>query len=80
LNEKNKQEILRTPQVVQATLACMEIVLREKRYRHFMELWEKVDPQIEPEKNKSYYDNAIAEKRRIQELDKQRQFSIAELF
>lgn len=80
LNEKTNKEILRTPQVVQATLACIEIVLREKRYRHFMELWEKIDPQIEPEKNKSYYDNAIAEKRRIQELDKQRQFSIAELF
>ncbi|MEA5577920.1 DNA primase [Anabaena sp. UHCC 0451] len=80
LNEKNNKEILRTPQVVQATLACMEIVLRENRYRHFIELWEKIDPQSEPEKDKLYYDNAMAEKRRIQELDKQRQFSIAELF
>ncbi|WP_413173682.1 DNA primase [Anabaena azotica] len=80
LNEKTNKEILRTPQVVQATLACIEKVLREKRHRHFMELWEKIDPQLEPEKDKSYYASAMAEKMRIQELDRQRQFSIAELF
>ncbi|MBK1987089.1 DNA primase [Sphaerospermopsis aphanizomenoides BCCUSP55] len=76
LNEKSKQEIRRTPQVVQATLACMEIVFREKRYRHFMELWEKIDPQAEPEKDKYYADVIYAEKMRLQELDKQRQFSL----
>lgn len=80
LNEKTNKEILRTPQVVQATLACIEKVLREKRHRHFMELWEKIDPQLEPDKDKSYYASAMAEKMRIQELDRQRQFSIAELF
>jgi DNA primase len=80
LNEKNKIEIIRTPQVVQATLASMEIVLREKRYRHFMELWTQIDPQAEPDKYKSYADAIYAEKMQIQELDKQRSFSIAELF
>lgn len=79
LNEKTNKEILRTPQVVQATLACMEIVLREKRYRHFMELWENIDIQAEPDKYKSYADAIYAEKMRIQELDKQRQFPITEL-
>lgn len=80
LNEKSKQEIRRTPQVVQATLACMEIVFREKRYRHFMELWENIDPQTEPEKDQHYVNIIYVEKMRLQELDKQRQFSIAELF
>jgi DNA primase len=80
LNEKNKQEILRTPQVVQATLASMEIVLREKRYRHFMELWTQIDPLADPDKYKSYADAIYAEKMRIQYLYKQRQFPIAELF
>ncbi|MEO3706202.1 DNA primase [Trichormus azollae] len=79
LNEKTNKEILRTPQVVQATFACMEIVLREKRYRHFMELWEKIDPLTEPEKDKFYADAMYAEKMRLQELDKQRHFSITEL-
>ncbi|WP_071191827.1 DNA primase [Trichormus sp. NMC-1] len=79
LNEKTNKEILRTPQVVQATLACMEIVLREKRCRHFMELWENIDIQAEPEKYKYYADAMYAEKTRLQELDKLRQFSITEL-
>ncbi|NES99187.1 MAG: DNA primase [Sphaerospermopsis sp. SIO1G2] len=80
LDEKNKLEIIRTPQVVQATLACMEKVFREKRHRYFMEQWEKVDSKTEPEKERLYYENAMGEKRRIQELEKQRQFSIIELF
>jgi DNA primase len=79
LNEKTNKEILHTPQVVQATLACMEIVLRKKRSRHFMELWKKIDIQAEPDKDK-YYTNAMyAEEMRLQELYKLRQFSITEL-
>jgi DNA primase len=79
LNEKTRKEIMRTPQVIQATLACMERVLREKRYRHFLELWEKTDPEIEPERWQSYYQAFYTEKLRLQALDKQRQFSLTEL-
>ncbi|KOP26175.1 DNA primase [Hapalosiphon sp. MRB220] len=79
LNEKNEKEILRTPHVVQATTACMERVLREKRYRHFLELWEQTDPKTEPERWQSYYQAFYAEKLRLQELDKQRQFSLTDL-
>jgi DNA primase len=79
LNERSKKEILRTPQVVQATTACMERVLREKRYRHFLELWEQTDPQKEPQRWQSYYQAFYAEKLRLQELDKQRQFSLTDL-
>ncbi len=79
LNEKNEKEILRTPHVVQATTACMERVLREKRYRHFLELWEQTDPKTEPERWQSYYQAFYKEKLRLQELDKQRQFSLTDL-
>jgi DNA primase len=79
LNEIGKKEILRTPQVVQAATACMERVLREKRYRHFLELWEQTDPEVEPERWQSYYQAFYAEKLRLQELDKQRQFSLPDL-
>lgn len=79
LNEKSKKEIMRTPQVVQAAIACMERVLREKRYRHFLELWEATDPDAEPEKWQFYYQAFYAEKLKLQELDRQRQFSITEL-
>ncbi|RCJ42675.1 DNA primase [Nostoc minutum NIES-26] len=79
LNEKSKKEILRTPQVIQAAIACMERVLREKRYRHFLELWQETDPDVEPERWQSYYQAFYAEKLRLQELDRQRQFSIIDL-
>ncbi|MBD2342839.1 DNA primase [Anabaena subtropica] len=79
LNEKTKKEILRTPQVVQAAIACMERVLREKRYRHFLELWQETDPEAEPEKWQSYYQAFYTEKIKLQELDRQRTFSLTEL-
>ncbi len=75
LNEKAKTEILRTPQVIQAATACMERVLGEKRCRYYLELWQKADPNAEPELWQSYHN----EKLRLQELDKQRQFSLTDL-
>jgi DNA primase len=79
LSENSKKEIMRTPQVIQASLACLERVFREKRYRHYLEMWEKTDPQLEPERWQSYYQAFYTEKMRLQELDKQRQFSFTEL-
>ncbi|MBH8567038.1 DNA primase [Nostoc sp. CENA67] len=79
LNEKSKKEILRTPQVIQAAIACMERVFREKRYRHFLELWQETDPDVAPERWQSYYQAFYAEKLRLQELDRQRQFSLTDL-
>ncbi|MBD2300141.1 DNA primase [Nostoc sp. FACHB-190] len=79
LNEKSKKELLRTPQVVQAATAGMERVLREKRYRHFLELWQQTDPDAEPEKCRAYYEAFYNEKIKLQELDRQRQFSITDL-
>ncbi|MBD2336507.1 DNA primase [Calothrix sp. FACHB-156] len=79
LNEKSKKDIMRTPQVVQAAIACMERVMREKRYRHFLELWQETDPETEPERWQSYYQAFYTEKLQLQELDRQRQFSITDL-
>jgi DNA primase len=80
LNEKNKQEILlRTNQLVQAAIACMEKVFRENRYRHFLELWQKTDPSTDPDQYNLYAQTIYADKMRIQELSKQRQLSISDL-
>ena len=73
LDEKTQKELTRAPQVVQATTACMERVLREKRYRHYLELWEQTEQQ-------SYYDAFYSEKMKLQELDRQRLFSLTDLF
>lgn len=79
VDEKNQKEILRTSQVVQAAIACMDLVMLEKRYRHFLELWQQTDPQTEPERYQSYYQAFYAEKIKLQKIDRQRLFSITEL-
>ncbi|MBW4568604.1 MAG: DNA primase [Tolypothrix carrinoi HA7290-LM1] len=79
VSEKEQKEILRTPQVIQVTTACMERVLREKRCRHYLELWKQTDPEAEPERYQSYCDAFYAENLRIQELDRQRLYSITDL-
>ncbi|MHC5596604.1 MAG: toprim domain-containing protein, partial [Nostoc sp.] len=74
LDEKNQKEILRTPQAVQAAIACMDLVMVEKRYRHFLELWQQTDPEAEPERYQSYYDAFYAEKIKLQQIARQRLF------
>jgi len=79
LNEKWKKEILRTLQVVQAAIACMDLVMLEKRSRHFLELWQQTDPEAEPERYQSYSQAFYAEKIKLQKIDRQRLISITEL-
>jgi DNA primase len=79
VDEKTQQDLLRASQVIQAATACMERVLCEKRYRHFLELWQQSDPATEPERSQFYYQSLYTEQRRLQKLDLQRQFSITDL-
>ncbi|GAB1539494.1 DNA primase [Scytonema sp. NUACC21] len=80
LNEKTQKEIFfRHEKLIQAATASIEAVMREKRYRYFRELFDRTDPEVEPEKWQSYYQAFYAEKMRLQELDRQRQFTIADL-
>lgn len=79
LDEKTQHDLFRATQVIQAATACMERVMCEKRYRYFLQLWQQTDPAKEPEQYKSYYDSLCEEKQRLQELDRQRQFSLTDL-
>ena len=80
LNEKTQKDIIsHHDKLIQAATACMERVIREKRCRHFWELLDQTDPEAEPQKWQSYYDLFYAEKQRLQELERQRQFSLADL-
>ncbi|MBD2354619.1 DNA primase [Tolypothrix sp. FACHB-123] len=79
LNEKSKKDILRSTQVVQAAIACIELVMCEKRYRHFKELWEAIDEQAEADLYEYYGKKFLAEKHRYIELNSQRNFSIEEV-
>jgi DNA primase len=76
LNEKIKRELMRIPHVVQAAFASIEIVIIEKRYRHFLEKWQQTDPKSEPELYHYYYQAFDQEKKKLIELSKLRQFSV----
>jgi DNA primase len=79
LNEKSQKDILRVPQAIQAAIASMDWVMTEKRCRHFRELWEQTDPQTQPQQATAYYKAFYAEKQKLQQLEKQRQFTITDL-
>ncbi|PAX60262.1 DNA primase [Brunnivagina elsteri] len=79
LTEKAKTEIMRSPQVVQATIARIEEVLCEKRIQYFSKLLQETDSQIESEKYDSCYQAFYREKTRQKELERQRQFTIIDL-
>ncbi|PPS43367.1 DNA primase [Chroococcidiopsis sp. TS-821] len=79
LDEKTERDLLRATQGVQAAIACMERVMCEKRYRLYLELWEAIDPKEDPERSRSYYELLYTEQQRLQQLDRQRQFSLTDL-
>lgn len=79
IDEKTQQDLLRATQVIQATTACMERVMCEKLYRHYRELWEQSDPQLDPEQSHILQESLYAQKQRLQQLDRQRQFSLTDL-
>ena len=79
VDEKTQQDLLRASQVIQAATASMERVLCEKQYRHFLELWQQTDEATDPERSQFYYESLSKQKRRLDKLDRQRQFSITDL-
>lgn len=79
LDEKTQIELSRFDQVIQAATACMERVQCEKRYRQFLQLWEQTDEAIAPEQNQLYFESLRQAQQRLLELDKQRQFTLADL-
>jgi DNA primase len=79
LNEKTKRDILRAPLVIRAAAACMEKNLCEKRYRHFLNLWSQADFKTSSEQMAYFQSQIYAEKRRIEELEKDRQATFEDL-
>jgi DNA primase len=77
LNEKTAQEILRSPLVIRAAAACLEKVSWEKQRSDYLALWQ--NPATEPEQRQQYYELFYEAQRRLQSIEQQRLFSIADL-
>lgn len=79
LDEKTKRDIVRAPLVLRAAIACLEKNMCEKRYRHFLQRWSDGDINVDPEQMAQYQKLIYAEKKRIAELEKERQVGFEDL-
>ena len=71
LDEKTQIDTVREPLVIRAAIACLERNMCEKRYRRLLELWQSGDFSKTPETHAEYQRQIIAEKSRINELDRE---------
>ncbi|NEQ27179.1 MAG: toprim domain-containing protein [Microcoleus sp. SIO2G3] len=79
LEEKIECDLVRTGLVIKAAADCLERVLCEKRYRHFSELWQQTDFLTAVELSHYYHKQMYVEKKRIDELDRDRCTTFADL-
>lgn len=79
LDEKTKQDIAREPLIIRSAAACIERIMCEKRYRYYMEMWSQTDLNANPELSRYYWQQTLAQKNRIQELDRERFPSLDDL-
>lgn len=79
LDEKTRQDIAREPLIIRSAAACIERIICEKRYRYYMEMWSQIDLNANPELSRYYWQQSLAQKNRIQELDRERFPSIYDL-
>ncbi len=71
LDEKTRLDTVREPLVIRAAIASLERNLCEKRYRRLLELWQAGDFSKTPEIHAGYQKQIVAEKSRINELDRE---------
>ncbi len=79
LDEKRKEDIVRSPLIIQAAAACLEKVTCEKRRRYCLEQWQKLDISSDLQRKQYYWQEISAVDQRIKELDQLRQFNISDI-
>jgi DNA primase len=77
--EKTQRDVLRANLTIRAATAAMERVMCEKRCRHFQQLWEDSDRSEGDDLGCHYQLKIYTEKRRILQLDRERQVTFTEL-
>jgi DNA primase len=79
LDENSRVALLRPAVVVRAAIAKIQLVMSEKRYKHWRDLWEKTDLKANPELGHYYQEKIQTERHRIVELQKQIEVTFADL-
>ncbi len=71
LDDNDRVALLRPHIVVEKAIARIQLVLAEKRYRYWRDLWAKLDLKAEAELGRRYSEQIQAEKARIAQLQRQ---------
>ncbi|MFQ3679281.1 MAG: toprim domain-containing protein, partial [Pseudanabaenaceae cyanobacterium] len=79
LDENDRVALLRPHIVVAKAIARIQLVLAEKRYRHWRDLWAQLDLQAEADLGRRYSAHIQAEKARIAQLQRQLEIPLTEL-
>ncbi|HEY9650080.1 MAG TPA: DNA primase [Coleofasciculaceae cyanobacterium] len=79
LDEKDKEDLARTPLVIPTATACMEKVAYEKHRRYCLEQWQKLNLSTDRERCNDYSKKITEAQNRIWELEQLRQFNISKI-
>jgi DNA primase len=79
LDENAKVALLRPTMVVKAAIARIQLVMSEKKYRYWRDLWEKTDLKASPDLGHYYQTKIQEEKVRTLELQRQIEVTFADL-
>ena len=79
LDEKRREDLVRTPLLIQAAIACLEKVTCEKHRRYCLEQWQKIDPSTDLPLKEYYWQEFYQVDKRIKELEQLRQFTISDI-
>jgi DNA primase len=79
LDEKRQEDLVRTPLLIQAAIACLEKVACEKHRRYCLEQWQKIDPSSDSQLKEYYWQEFYQVDQRIKELEQLRQFTISDI-
>ncbi|MEW6496709.1 MAG: DNA primase, partial [Cyanobacteriota bacterium] len=79
LDEKQQEDLVRIPLIIQAAAACLEQVAHEKHRRYCLEQWQKLDPSTDLKRREYYWQEFSRTAQRIKELNQLRQFNLSDI-
>lgn len=79
LDEKRREDLARSPLLIQAATACLEMVTYEKHRRYCLEQLQKLDLSTDIQRRQYYWQEFCQANQRLKELEQLRQFNIVDI-
>jgi len=79
LNQNAQVALLRPTMIIKAAIARIQLIMTEKKYRYWRDLWEKIDLKTNPDLGYYYQTKIQAEQTQMQALQKQVEITFTDL-